>query len=291
MHSEVTVIGLGAMGSALARALLQAGKRVTVWNRSRIKAEGLAVAGARVADNAASAIADSPVCLVCVDNYTVANSILGSDEVAAALSGKLLVQLSTGGPQEARESEQWAHARGAGYVDGAILAFPPQMGSHEASIIASGAAAAFEQAAPLLKILAPSLSYLGERIGAASAQDCAVAAYFAGALLGALHGARICEAEGLRVVEFCSMLSDISPLLGGDIRHLGAVIQAENYCEPQASLKTWTAAITRLERHAQQVDIHRGFPEFASSIFRQAVDAGLGAQEVAALIKVLRAAS
>lgn len=289
MQSEVTVIGLGAMGSALAHVLLCAGKRVTVWNRSRAKTEAVASAGAHVSETMLSALTASPVCLICVDNYAVSSSLLADDDLAGILKGKLLIQLSTGGPQEARDSELWALSRGADYLDGAILAFPPQMGTADATIITSGAVAAFERAKPLLEILAPSLSYLGERVGAASAQDCAVAAYFAGALLGALHGARICEVEGLPVDRFCSMLADISPVLSGDIQHLGSVIQSESYSAPQASLKTWASAITRLERHAQQANIHSGFPTYASAVFRQGVDAGYGTQEVAALIKVLRA--
>ena len=44
--SEVSVIGLGAMGSALVRALLRAGHRVTVWNRTSAKAEPLVREGA-----------------------------------------------------------------------------------------------------------------------------------------------------------------------------------------------------------------------------------------------------
>ncbi|MBS7560104.1 NAD(P)-dependent oxidoreductase [Pseudomonas sp. RC4D1] len=291
MQSEVTVIGLGAMGSALAHVLLRAGKRVTVWNRSLSRTESAAGAGAHVSETFISAISASPVCLFCVDNYAVTNALLTANDIEGVLSGKLLVQLSTGDPQEARDSEEWALSRGADYLDAAILAFPAQMGTQEATIIVSGALASFERGASILKLLAPNLSYLGDRVGAASAQDCAVAAYFSGALLGALHGARICEVEGLPVDEYCSLLADISPVLGGDIQHMGAMIHSESYSTPQASLKTWAAAISRLERHAKAVKINHEFPAFASALFRLGVDAGYGSEEVAALIKVLRAVS
>src|SRR5689334_11460106 len=105
--SEVTVIGLGNMGFALARALLEKGRTVTIWNRSPEKAVSLVEKGAVLAPSAAVAVTASPIILICVTNYAAANHILG--EVATNLSSKLLVQFTTGSPQEARASETWAH--------------------------------------------------------------------------------------------------------------------------------------------------------------------------------------
>src|ERR1041385_5122373 len=109
--SEVTVIGLGNMGSALARALQDApqGCAVSVWNRSPEKAASLVEKGTVLAPSAAAALAASPIILVCVTNYAAANGILA--EAVTNLAGKVLVQLSTGSPQEARASETWAHAQ------------------------------------------------------------------------------------------------------------------------------------------------------------------------------------
>ena len=57
MSKAITVIGLGNMGSALARRFLAGGHPTTVWNRTAAKADPLRAAGATVAPNAASAIA------------------------------------------------------------------------------------------------------------------------------------------------------------------------------------------------------------------------------------------
>ena len=64
--TDITVVGLGAMGSALARAQLRAGHKVTVWNRDPHKAEPLAAEGAIAAASCAEAIAASPVVIVCL---------------------------------------------------------------------------------------------------------------------------------------------------------------------------------------------------------------------------------
>lgn len=63
---EASVIGLGTMGSILARLLLQKGYHVTVWNRTITKAKSLVQTGAVLAPNAAAAISASPIIVICV---------------------------------------------------------------------------------------------------------------------------------------------------------------------------------------------------------------------------------
>ena len=128
--------------------LLRDGHRVTVWNRTSAKAEPLVRDGAVLAASAASAVGASPIVIVCVDDYEVTRQILDTKEVAPALAGRVLVQLSTGSPQDARDSEAWARERGADYLDGAIMATPSQMGRPDTTIFVSGADATFRKSEP-----------------------------------------------------------------------------------------------------------------------------------------------
>ena len=286
--SDASVVGLGAMGSALARALLSAGHGVTGWNRTSTKAEPLVRDGAARAADLASAIVASPVVLICVDNYEVTRDILSGKDVRPRLSDRVLVQLSTGTPQEAREGERWARESGADYLDGAILAYPDQMGTPEAALLVAGAEATFRRCEPLLRSLAGGLTYVGAQVGAASALDCAALSFVFGALLGALHGARVCEVEGLRVDEFGSMLAELVPVVGQEVRQLGDRIQANRYDGSQAALRTYSAAAMRLVQQAHDSRIDANFPRYAAGAFEQGMSAGFGNEDLAALIKVLR---
>ena len=67
--TDISLIGLGNMGAALARTLLASGRSVTVWNRTEAKADPLVAAGAARADTPFAAIAASPVVLACVKNH------------------------------------------------------------------------------------------------------------------------------------------------------------------------------------------------------------------------------
>lgn len=285
---EASVIGLGTMGSTLARLLLQNGYHVTVWNRTIAKAKSLVQEGAVLAPNAAAAVSASPIVVICVHDYLATNKILDTKEVAAALAGGILIQLSTGSPQEARDSEIWAHERGANYLDGAIQAAPSQMGRPDTPILLSGAETVFHQSEPLLKILGGNLTYLGEQIGSAAAMDLATLSYIYGATLGFFHGARICEAEGFRVDTYGAIVADIAPSFGEFLKHEGTVIQTGDYAISESPLKISVEATERLVKTAQAAQINTEFPTFAAGLFKRAMAAGYGDEEAAALIKVLR---
>jgi 3-hydroxyisobutyrate dehydrogenase-like beta-hydroxyacid dehydrogenase len=200
----------------------------------------------------------------------------------------MIVQLSTGTPKEAREQEAWVRQRGADYLDGAIAAVPRQMGRPETTIFVSGSRRALDKSEPLLKHIAGNVPYLGTEAGAAAAFDLGFLSYLFGSFLGFLHGARILEAEGLRVDALGSMLSAIAPVSGEMIRGMGEAVQQGEFTNPESSIATSAAGMQLFVRQAHEANINGEFPAFASRMFQRAVDEGYGDEKVAALIKVLR---
>src|SRR5690349_23949683 len=106
------------MGSALARAFIKRGYPVTVWNRSPDKTKPLAALGAAVATGVREAVAASDITVINVSDYAASTSLLRDPEVARALHGKLIVELSSGTPHEARDAARRVAAQGALYLDG-----------------------------------------------------------------------------------------------------------------------------------------------------------------------------
>ncbi|TAJ86087.1 NAD(P)-binding domain-containing protein [Reyranella sp.] len=285
--SDVTVIGLGAMGTALADALLRAGQSITVWNRTADRAAPLVQRGATQASGVRQAVTASPVIVVCVYDYKASRAIL--EEVGDALVGKVLVQLSTGSPLDAREGERWAKAHGADYLDGALLATPSQIGRPDTPIFLSGAESAYRKAEPALKAMGGGLMYRGGEAGAAAAWDIAALSCMFGAMFGFFHGVRVCEAEGLSVEGFGDMMGQISPVIGEMVRSQGKAIAAEDYGHPESSMEICAGSGTLFLRQAREAGIGSEFPTFADGLFRRAMAAGLGEEKLAAMIKVLRA--
>jgi 3-hydroxyisobutyrate dehydrogenase-like beta-hydroxyacid dehydrogenase len=291
MPKEVSVIGLGAMGSTIARLMIEAGYRTTVWNRTDTKADALVQQGAVLAPNAADAIDASPTTIICVYDYAATNNILQTEAVAAVLSGRTLIQLTTGSPQEARDAEAWVHQHGAKYLDGALQVAPDQMAQPDTTILLSGADDAFKSSEPLLRVLGGNLSYLGEQIGAASAMDLATLSCLYGMILGFFHGATICEKEGFDVGTYGSIVAAIAPSFGEFLKHEGNVIQSGDFAISQSPLRISVEATERMLQIAQASGLNLEFPRFADSLLKQADAAGYSNEELAAVVKVLRPAA
>ncbi|MHA1151865.1 MAG: NAD(P)-dependent oxidoreductase [Alphaproteobacteria bacterium] len=281
--SEITVIGLGLMGAALARAIQRAGHDLMVWNRSPARMQPFVDDAVAAASDVMSAIAASPVILICIDNYAATNAMLRSDEVAPLLAGRTVVQLSTGTPREASESAEWMTAHDVSYLDGAILAGPSDIGTDSSIILLSGEEAAYGRSGGLLQCLSGDLRYLGANVRAASALDLAWLCVSYGRFLAITHAACLCESEGVGVDVFASLF-DEEPL----IRRYANVIHTAEFGKRTATLQVWGAALQRIRTQGEDAGINTDFPDLVSSLFEKAVDAGYGEENVMALVKVLR---
>jgi 3-hydroxyisobutyrate dehydrogenase-like beta-hydroxyacid dehydrogenase len=280
--SDITVIGLGLMGAALARAVQQAGHDLTVWNRSPARMQPFIDDGVAGAPDLATAITASPVILICIDNYAVTDTMLQSDDILPLLAGRTVVQLSTGTPKEAREASEWMTVRGVAYLDGAILAGPKEIATDDAQILLSGDTAAYQRTGKLLQCLGGTVRYLGVNIGAASALDLAWLTTCYGRFMATIHAANLCRSEDVGIEDFISVLPD-QPYVQGYAK----VIHEESFQMCTATLQVWGAALKRIQQQGVDANINTEIPDFVASFFKKAVDAGYGEENVMALVKVL----
>ena len=280
--SEITVIGLGLMGSALARTIHASGHELTVWNRTAEKMLGFSQDGVATAEDASSAIAASPIVLLCINDYAATYRLFESEGIPALLAGRVVVQLSTGTPKEARDASDWMKAHGVSYLDGAILCGPDDIGTDDAQILLSGERAAYEQVGSLLECLGGEVSYLGTNVGDASALDLAWLTTRYGQFMAMIHAANVCSSEGASLKEFISLFRD-DPVFQ---RYL-TVIADESYQECTATLRVWGAALERIQQQGKDAGINTDIPDFIGNYFARAIDAGFGDENVMALYKML----
>lgn len=282
--SDVSVIGLGDMGGAIARALVSSGLAVTVWNRSEARAARLVSAGATLANSPRAAIEASAVTLFCVSDYPATAALLEP----AALDGRLIVQFASGTPAQARSLETQIRQAGGRYLDGAIGAWPRQIGSPDASFTMAGDGDDFAAARPLLEVLGAQLTHVGPDAGHAKAYANAGLAYFAGHWIGFAQGAAICEAEGLDPAMLSDMLASMGPILANDIQLMGRAIATESFDEADSTIKTIAGDLHWLAELAETAGGDAEFARLAAALFARARDMGLGAKQQGAVIKVLR---
>jgi len=282
---EVCVIGLGNMGSALAEALITSGHRVTVWNRTASKCEALAEAGASVAPSVAEAVAAARVIVVCVLDHAASASLLRTDEVASALRGRLLVQLSSVTAEESRELGRWAEENGIAYLDGAILATPSHIRANAGEpIVYSGPRALVDANASVLTAMGGNPIFVGEVIGGAPTFDKTIYANYYGSMLAFFHGAAICHAAGFPIETYV----DQAYVSESTRRHLGEMIVKRSYGNVSvASIELDVAAYEQVTKLSEELGIDAAFPRTVASYLDRAIAKGHGQQELAAIFELM----
>ena len=126
------------MGSGIARTFINAGCQVSVWNRSREKVDALVADGAIGCDAPVDALNASPHVVVCVSEYATWSKIIEEHGLQNALAGTCVIQLTGGTMDEVREHETFIKAGGGRIADGAVMCFPQQLGTTDASLLMSG---------------------------------------------------------------------------------------------------------------------------------------------------------
>jgi len=280
--SDVTVLGLGLMGSTLARVIQHAGHKITVWNRTNGKMGPFIADGAEGASSVVSAVDASPVIIVCVDDYAVTQDFMDTEDVVPCLSGRTLVQLSTGTPRGAQEAAAWFKERGADYIDGEILVLPDGVGEDDAQILLAGPKLVYSRVEPLLRCLGGDVRYFGENVSAPSTLNLGWLCQRLGLLLGALHGVNLCVSESVGVDSYASLFPD-----GDRVHMLARTIHSGDYGNPSVTIRIWQAILERIQNQADESGINSDFPEFGAGIIKKAVMAGYAEEDVSALFKVL----
>ncbi|GAA0481131.1 6-phosphogluconate dehydrogenase [Paractinoplanes deccanensis] len=212
-HSAVTVLGLGPMGRALAGAFLDAGLRVTVWNRTPGKDRDLVARGAAGARSPEEAVAASGLTVVCVVNYDAVDAVVRRDAVAEALKGRTVVNLTADTPDRARDAAAWAADHGIGYLDGAIMTPTPTIGTPAGVFLHSGPGELYAQHRPVLGALGGTHTHLGADIGRAAAYDIALLDIFWTAMAGYAHALAVARAEGIGARELAPFANGIAAIL------------------------------------------------------------------------------
>lgn len=285
---RVSVIGLGVMGSALARAFLAGRHEVTVWNRSAERCEPLAQAGARVAASVASAVEAGDVIAVCVLDYEASDKLLHAPEVEAGLKGKVLVQFTTGTPHQARDAEAWAQARGIVYLDAAIMSYPKGIGAPDCTILVSGPEDVFAEHRTLLASLGGNVIFVGEPISTACTLETSLLSFHYASVLGFLHGAALCETEGVELSDFQAIAAELLPLIGDTMKISAEMIQKGRYEGAEAAVATHASALAHILQATREGGVDPRLVECLAAYLNRTAEAGHGASELPAVFESFR---
>ncbi|WP_227982294.1 NAD(P)-dependent oxidoreductase [Nocardia spumae] len=281
----VSVLGLGAMGRALAGAALRAGHRVPVWNRTAGKDTDLVTAGARHTATPAAAISGSDLVIVCLLDHASVHSVL--DPIAAELSDVAVVNLTSTTPGESRELASWARAHDIAFLDGGIMAVPDMIGGPAASILYSGDAAAFDSAQQVLELFG-SAEFLGADPGLAAAHDFALLAAMYAMFAGFAHGAAMLRSAGVGAAAFAERAVPWLTAMTGSLPWQAQFIDSGDYRTSVQNLHFNKAALDAIVRAGREAGIAVDVLRPVKALIDEQVADGYGEQAFARIVEGLR---
>jgi 3-hydroxyisobutyrate dehydrogenase-like beta-hydroxyacid dehydrogenase len=165
---RIGFVGLGIMGSRMAANLRRAGYELTVFNRTRERAQEWAdeYGGTVAATPAEVGAASDVVITMVVDGDQVRQVLLGEDGVAqGAAEGTLCVDMSTIAPGDSRRIAGALAERGIAFVDAPVTGSSPKAADGTLTIMAGGRTEDVERARPLLQIMGELVLHVGEEVG------------------------------------------------------------------------------------------------------------------------------
>lgn len=280
--AKVSLIGLGPMGAALAKALITGGHQVTLWNRSPDRAAGLVALGARLAPDLGAAIRAAPVTLVCLDGSATTRALFEAEDLRPLLAEHGVIDLSTTTPNESRDAAVWFADRGARYLDGAILCGVRSIGTPSGLLLYAGDADLYQASHPILAALGQPPGFVGTEPGGAAVLDMIWLTRHAADYLAVYQGAALVRAEGVALDQIAMAFPDdtglnlmLAPLMTGD------------FVPPPASVTVWNKAAKRVAAQAREAGVSTALADLVVDVLTRTEAAGHGDLRMAAMTRVL----
>ncbi|MFE3036430.1 NAD(P)-dependent oxidoreductase [Streptomyces canus] len=287
--SAVTVIGLGPMGQAMTRTLLTAGHRVTVWNRTPARADGVVSAGAVLASTPGEAVEASDLVILSLTDYRAMYDIL--DGATASLAGRTLVNLSSDTPDRTREAATWAACHGAAFLTGGVMVPAPMVGSGAAYVYYSGRDQVMDTHRVVLAPLGTP-KYLGDDSGLAQLMYQAQLTVFLSTLSALMHATAMLGTAGLKASEALPELLLTADATGDILRageeRPGAALDAGEHPGAFSTVTMMGATSDHIVETSASLGLDLALPRAVQAHYRHAVEKGHGGDHWTRIIDSIR---
>jgi len=279
--TKVSILGLGAMGSALAHCLIKNGHVVSVWNRSPEKAEPLVQAGATVCETVDDAVSASDLILTCIRGHRDVVGLISGAETP--LEGKTICDMSTGDTKDAEELVSKLNERGADFMLGMINAYPSGVGSSDASILVVGQSETWDRYCAIIRQLGGKSAYVGETPAALAALFAGLFSVRQGFMFGMIYGALVCRKAGIPMQVFSDQMPATLKLVDDYYDLFSRTVPQGDFDTAEASLRVYALAQEDALKTFNSLDAPAEFMQIMYEQTKAAWDAGLGEKQLTVL--------
>jgi 3-hydroxyisobutyrate dehydrogenase-like beta-hydroxyacid dehydrogenase len=276
---EIGIIGLGAMGRAMARNLARAGHEVKAWNRSGGSVEGVTMVASPV-----EAFQGDAVLTMLSDDEAIRATLIASGVLAQAKPGLVHVVTSTISVAFARELVELHEKAGLRYVSAPVLGRPDVAEKGELNVLAGGAPDALDEVRPLLEVIGGRIWDMGAQAPTANAAKIACNMMITMAIEAMAEAVVLTEANGLSRERFFDVI--LNTLFGSRSYQVYSSKIAQSDYEPGFKA-TLGLKDLRLATEAA-AEAGRALPMLAAVHGRmaQTVEAGMGDRDWSAMAEV-----
>ena len=283
---NVSVIGLGSMGSGIARTFLDSGCHVSVWNRSRTKIDELVSLGATACESPGEALDANTHVVVCLSTYSVWRKIIEEHDLTGHFDDTCIIQLTTGTIDDVEGHASLIKESGGRLADGAVLCYPSQLGTEDGSLLMSGAAEVLEECDPLLRVLARTWTNLGEDIRQPAVLSRALISGMVTSLVGLINGVAICQAGGVSLDLFKQFFEGSNTIINNEQARLINVIRDGHTEETEASISAFGEGHQAVLSVAETLKTDLLLQDAVQAVFQEGHKMGLSDHDLSALVKV-----
>lgn len=287
--TNISVIGLGSMGLALAKTLLKSDSKISVWNRTLSKSQDLNNKDVHICLSPIEALQCSEIIIVCLSNYEAWKNIIDSNQIDMDLSKKTIVQLTSGSIEEVTDHSDWVKKHNGDLLEGAIISFPSEIGTKDSSIILAGNNEVIENCKDIISLLFPVHTNLGDNlIGPTVLSRALVSGGLAG-LIGMMNGVAICQKADISLDHFKDIyIRRINSMIGQESKRIIDAIAAKDTKSTEASISAWGHGQEALLSISKTLDSNLDFQLALNSLFKQAVKSGLEDHDLSAMVKIFK---
>ncbi|MFI7454467.1 NAD(P)-dependent oxidoreductase [Nonomuraea sp. NPDC049714] len=287
-EQSVTVIGLGPMGQAMVGAFLDRGYDVTVWNRTASRADALVARGAVLAPNVEEALASNELVILSLTDYDAMYATL--EPAAAALTGRILVNLSSDTPEKARAAARWAAERGAVQLTGGVTVPPSGIGQAESSTFYSGPRQIFDQHRSALEVITGRTDHRGEDPGVAALMYQIGMVMFWTSMLSYWQAITLADANGLTAADILPHAVETANSLPGFFSFYAERIDAGRHIGDVDRLAMGMASVEHVLHTNADAGVDTTLPAAVVELFRRGMDAGHAADSFSTLVESMKTA-
>jgi len=275
------------MGLPIARNLLQAGHELTVYNRTRSKAEALASAGATLANSLAEASTAEVVMTMLADDQAVEQTTLGDGGILNTLaSGGVHLSLSTISTALSRRLTLAHTARGQSFIASPVFGRPDAAAAARLVVVAAGPDEAVERVRPLLEAIGRKLFVIGSEPYSANTVKLAGNFLIASMLETLSEAFILTQKSGVEPAKFLEVLNGSlfqSPIY----ENYGKIIMAQKFSPPGFALRLGLKDVRLVLAAADEVAVPMPVASVIRDHFLSAVARGWGDMDWAALARVV----